>query len=245
MKGNAMNNGSKTIRMLFVLCAAFFIPRVVINKGADFTSLTKYLFPVVSSQPTPSTNDKTASTERSLQSSESQEPIGAVPPEKIQNQDVIALPLPKELKRAKPTPLKDVLWFGYVPNDIIHRWPYVTAANPELHLQAYRAPFYTGTTPEDLEGVVTYYFGSDNIQKISIRAKTGDFRPLATWLQQYYGFARRETQSPVIYVYEPPTSSRFQKEKSYLWIRPNQAFAEGYDYKKFDVTLVLNSPEQK
>jgi hypothetical protein len=235
--------------MILVLCAAFFIPRAVMNKGADFTAIKNRLMSVVSSKPAAAqTGDKSSSPviEQPAQTSQSQGseiPIIAVPPEKIQNQDTIVLPLPEELKRAKPTPLKDVLWFGYVPNDITHRWPYVTAANPELHLQAYRAPFYTGTTPEDLEGVVTYYFGADNIQKISIRAKTGDFRPLVTWLQQYYGFVRRETQSQVVYVYEPPAPSRSQQENSYLWIRPTQAFAEGYDYKKFDITLVLNSPE--
>jgi hypothetical protein len=243
-----MNNAFKTIRMLLVLLAAFFIPRVVMNKGSDFTAFKKQLASVVSSKPQTPPNDQSPSSAaghltHSSPPRDSQTPIVAVPPEAIQNQDTIALPLPKELKRAQPVPLKDVLWFNYVPHDIIRRWPYVTAANPELHLQAYRAPFYTGTTPEDLEGVVTYYFGADHIQKISIRAKTGDFRPLVTWLQHYYGFERRETQSPVVYVYEPPTSSRFQKENSYLWIRPNQAFAEGYDYKKFDVTLVLNRPE--
>ena len=231
-----MKNGAQWIKGVIILAAVFCIPRVISNRGADFTTLKNWAISAVS--------NKTEAPPAGSQGN-------AAPPAKpivvnqdtIQNKGDVDVPLPPEMLRSKPTPLNEVLWFDYVPNDIVQRWPYVTAASPELHVQAYRAPFFTGTTAEDLEGVVTYYFDThDKIQQISIKAKTGDFRKLVEWLQKYYGFVQRETQSPVVYLYEQPYKSP-RNDGSRLWIRPSQAFAEGYDYKRFDITLVVNRPK--
>ena len=252
-KGDDMfSSGAKSIKMLLILGAAFVAPRVYMNGGADFTALKDRIMaaagkgstnapPAEQTAPTDSGNGNSA--ESATQHVVEKPPI-VITPQSIEHKDAVDLPLPEELQRLKSVPLADLLRFDYVPNDIVQRWPYVTAVNPELHVQAYRAPFYTGTTPEDLEGVVTYFFDARNkTTQIMVRAKTGDFRPLVGWLETWYGFQYRETQSPVVYVYEPPQRWP-SKTDSHLWIRPAHAFADGFEYKRFDVTLVLNRPKE-
>ncbi|MCL2117412.1 MAG: hypothetical protein FWH27_03185 [Planctomycetaceae bacterium] len=245
-----MKSISQSIKMILVVCAAFIAPWVYMTGGADFIALKDRLVAgssgnsPASAPPTPQVSQPTPPNGEAGTEHVAEKPPIVITPESIQHKDDIGLPLPEDLKRSKPVPMNELLRFGYVPNDIVQRWPYVTAVNPELHVQAYRAPFFTGTTPEDLEGVVTYYFDArNNTTQIMVRAKTGDFRPLVDWLKKYYGFEYRETQSPVVYVYEPP--QRWPgKSDSHLWVRPAHAFAEGYDYKRFDVTLVLNRPKE-
>ena len=243
-----MKSISQTIKMVLVVCTAFLAPRVYMTGGADFIALKNRFMPA-SQHPTPAPGPQNGASNANpgVQSPKPEAPETppiVITPQSIEHKDDIDLPLPEELQRLKSVPLADLLRFNYVPNDIVQRWPYVTAVNPELHVQAYRAPFYTGTTPEDLEGVVTYYFDArNNTTQIMIRAKTGDFRPLVDWLNKYYGFEYRETQSPVVYVYEPPQRWP-SKSDSHLWIRPAHAFADGYEYKRFDVTLVLNRPKE-
>ena len=236
-----MKSVSKSFKMLLIICAAFIAPRVYMTGGKDFIALKDRIFSGMSSF---ASGQVPPHADPASPAPPDEKPPIVITPELIRHKDDIGLPLPSELKRSKPIPLANLLRFDYVPNDIVHRWPYVTAVNPELHVQAYRAPFYTGTTPEDLEGVVTYYFDArNNTTQIMIRAKTGDFRPLVAWLKTYFGFEYRATQSPVVYVYEPPQRWP-SKSDSYLWIRPAHAFAEGYDTKRFDVTLTLNRPKE-
>jgi len=238
-----MKNVSKSFKMLLVICAAFITPRIYMNGGKDFVAMKDRVFSGMSSSASGQVPANAAPAVPTPPSDAGEEPLPKITPESIQHKDDISLPLPPDLKRSKPIPLANLLRFDYVPNDIVNRWPYVTAVNPELHVQAYRAPFFTGTTSEDLEGVVTYYFDArNNTTQIMIRAKTGDFRPLVAWLKNYYGFEYRATQSPVVYVYEPPQRWP-SKSDSYLWIRPAHAFAEGYDTKRFDVTLTLDRPK--
>lgn len=241
-----MKNGAKSfINKVLAVGAAFLAPYVVMNHGSDIVALKDRVLATVSGKeqssptlPAPAPENNGATVAHTVE-----KPPIVITPESIEHKDAIDLPLPEDLKRSKAVPLADLLRFDYVPNDIVTRWPYVTAVNPELHVQAYRVPFFTGTTPEDLEGVVTYYFDTRCTQQIAIRAKTGDFRKLVDWMKTYYGFEYRETQSPVVYVYEQPQRWP-RKDGSHLWIRPNHAFAEGYDYKRFDVTLVLNRPKE-
>jgi hypothetical protein len=238
-----MKSISNSVRMLLVICVAFLVPRVYMTGGSDFTALKNRLFPSTTTGGPANASPASQATQTSQPAAEEKPPI-TITLDSIQHKEDISLPLPPDLKRSKPIPLVNLLRFDYVPNDIVNRWPYVTAVNPELHVQAYRAPFFTGTASEDLEGVVTYYFNAkNNTTQIMVRAKTGDFRPLVTWLKTHYGFEYREMQSPVVYVYEPPQRWP-SKSDSYLWIRPAHAFAEGYDTKRFDVTLVLNRPKE-
>ena len=237
-----MKSASKSFKMLLVICVAFIAPRIYMNGGKDFIAVKDR---VVSGMSCTASGQVPSDALPTPPPDAGEQPPIKITGDSIQHKDDISLPLPRDLKRSKPMPLANLLRFDYVPNDIVNRWPYVTAVNPELHVQAYRAPFFTGTTSEDLEGVVTYYFDArNNTTQIMIRAKTGDFRPLVAWLKTYFGFEYRETQSPVVYVYEPP--QRWPgKSDSYLWIRPAHAFAEGYDTKRFDVTLTLNRPKEQ
>jgi len=241
-----MKSISNLTKMLLVLCTAFYVPRGYMHGNEDFAALKNWLLPGRSNPTSGQVSQSMPSAPLTPQTPppETTEQPMVITLESIQHKDDASLPLPEEIQRTKPVPLTELLRFDYVPHDVVQRWPYVTAVNPELHVQAYRAPFFTGTTPDDLEGVVTYYFDSrNNTTQIMVKAKTGDFRPLVVWLKTYYGFEYRETQSPVVYVYEPPQRWP-SKSGSYLWIRPAHAFADGYDYKRFDVTLVLNRPKE-
>jgi len=232
-----MRNIGQGLRGLLVIAAVFFVPRFFMTNGTDLETIKKWLSPksaeVTVQQPsTVSPDNKPAPP-----------PDIVIDPATIKNKDDIALPTPETAKLSPITPISEILRFDYDPADIVKKWPYVTAANPELYLQAYRAPLITGSANDDLAGVITYFYDTHCIQQISIRAKTGDFRKLVTHLQKYFGFVQRQTQSPTIYIYEQPeTSSR--KDGSHLWIRPNHAFAQGIEYQRFDVTLVLNRPKK-
>ena len=224
----------KSIKGIVVVALVFFIPRFFMTGGSDIETIKNWL------------NTKQAKAEPSVTQPEAGKPAAPPPividPEKIENKDDVLLPTPSEAKLSPITPIPEILRFDYDPVDIVKKWPYVTAANPELYLQAYRAPLVTGAGNDDLAGVITYYFDMYTVQQISVRAKTGDFRKLVSHLQQHYGFVQRETQTPAIYIYEQPDSFA-RKDGSYLWIRPNLAFAEGIEQHRFDVTLVLNRPK--
>ena len=240
-----MKSISQSIKMILVIGAAFIVPWQYMTGGKGIIAMKDRLMSATGHQASGSgLQGETPNTNPEVRSPTSEAPPIVITPQSIEHKDAVDLPLPDELQNLKSVPLADLLRFDYVPNDIVQRWPFVTAVNPELHVQAYRAPFFTGTTPEDLEGVVTYYFDArNNTTQIMVRAKTGDFRPLVEWLETWYGFKYRETQSPVVYVYEPP--QRWPgKADSHLWIRPAHAFADGFEYKRFDVTLVLNRPKE-
>jgi hypothetical protein len=236
MAGGKLVNAVKGIALIALV---FCIPRFFMNGGASLDAVKKWFHPqqteaVAPPAPAPNGTAKPAGQEPSKEI--------RIDPATIERKDDVTLPTPETAKLSPVTPIPEILRFDYVPADIVKKWPYVTAANPELYLQAYRAPLITGSASDDLAGVITYFFDLHSIQKISIRAKTGDFRKLVTFLQRHYGFVQRETQSPTVFIYEQPeTFSR--KDGSHLWIRPNLAFAEGIEEQRFDVTLVLNRPK--
>lgn len=232
-----MESFMKSIKGVIAVALVSFIPRFFMTGGSDLETIKNWL----------NTKQAKADVEQSVAKQESDKPVPppqiVIDPEKIENKDDVLLPTPSEAKLSPITPIPEILRFDYDPVDIIKKWPYVTSANPELYLQAYRAPLVTGSRNDDLAGVITYFFDMHTVQQISIRAKTGDFRKLVAHLQKYYGFVQRETQTPAIYIYQQPeTFSR--KDGSYLWIRPNLAFAEGIEEHRFDVTLVLNRPKR-
>ena len=231
----------KSIKGVITVALVFFIPRFFMTGGSDLETVKQWLNGKqanASVEPATSSPDSKPEAEKPAPP-----PPIVIDPEKIENKDDVLLPTPSEAKLSPITPITEILRFDYDPVDIVKKWPYVTAANPELYLQAYRAPLVTGAQNDDLAGVITYFFDMHTVQQISIRAKTGDFRKLVAHLQKYYGFVQRETQTPAIYIYQQPETFA-RKDGSYLWIRPNLAFAEGIEQHRFDVTLVLNRPKK-
>ena len=83
--------------------------------------------------------------------------------------------------------IPDAFRFDVSPEWITARWPRVTTVLAETDLQGLRVPLVTGSRPDDLAGVLTYYFDKKHVvQRISFQGNTGDERRLVAFLTQYY-----------------------------------------------------------
>jgi hypothetical protein len=132
----------------------------------------------------------------------------------------------------------EILRFDVTPGWVVARWPRVSTGLAELQLQGYRVPLVTGTSEDDLAGALTYYFNhQQHVQRITFQGSTGDYRRLTTLLTTYYGFGRRPTNSPGVFLYEVPQSQN--QARSYLWIEPSPILRADEPRGRFEVTLVL------
>ena len=135
----------------------------------------------------------------------------------------------------------EVLRFDLTPAWIVNRWPRVSTGLAQLGLQGYRVPLVTGTAQHDLAGALTYYFNhQQQVQRITFRGTTGDYRRLVQLLTAYYGFARRPTNSPGVFLFEVPRGDA--QAQSFLWIEPAGVLKYTEPYQRFDLTLTLERP---
>jgi uncharacterized protein DUF6690 len=147
----------------------------------------------------------------------------------------------RPLEGAAVSNLAEVLRFDVTPGWVVARWPRVSAGLAELQLHGYRVPLVTGTSNDDLAGALTYYFNHQHqVQRITFHGSTGDYRRLTTLLTSYYGFGRRPTNSPGVFLYEVPQNQN--QARSYLWIEPSPIIKADEPRRRFDVTLVLERP---
>ena len=138
--------------------------------------------------------------------------------------------------------LTEIVRFDVTPGWVVERWPRVSAGLAELQLHGYRVPLVTGTAEDDLAGALTYYFNHQQlVQRITFQGTTGDFRRLTTLLTTNYGFGRRPTNSPGVFLYEVAQENRNQA-RSYLWIEPSPILKANEPRGRFDLTLVLERP---
>ena len=113
--------------------------------------------------------------------------------------------VPGSLEGTPVGDLREVLRFDITPDWIVTRWPRVSAGLAHLELQGYRVPLVTGTTEEDLAGALTYYFNpQQQLQRITFYGTTGNTRRLVDLVVREYGFARRLTNDPGVFVFEIP-----------------------------------------
>jgi hypothetical protein len=135
----------------------------------------------------------------------------------------------------------EVLRFDLTPAWIVNRWPRVSTGLAQLGLQGYRVPLVTGTSQHDLAGALTYYFNyQQQVQRITFRGTTGDHRRLVQFLTAYYGFVRRPTNSPGVFLFEVPRNDA--EAQSFLWIEPAGVLKYSEPYQRFDLTLTLERP---
>ena len=147
----------------------------------------------------------------------------------------------RPLEGAAVSNFSEILRFDVTPGWVVARWPRVSAGLAELQLHGYRVPLVTGTAEDDLAGALTYYFNhQQQVQRITFQGSTGDYRRLTTLLTSYYGFGRRPTNSPGVFLYEVPQSQT--QARSYLWIEPSPILKANEPRGRFDVTLVLERP---
>jgi hypothetical protein len=138
--------------------------------------------------------------------------------------------------------LTEVLRFDITPGWIGARWPRVSAALGELQLQGYRVPLVTGTGENDLAGALTYYFNPwQQVQRITFVGTTGNVQKLVYLLTGHFGFARRLTNDPSLFVYE--LQSTDGQAKSVLWIRHVPIVKADLPRERFEVALSLERPK--
>lgn len=136
---------------------------------------------------------------------------------------------------------EDVFRFDLTIREILARWPRVSTSLADLQLQGYRVPLVTGAAETDLAGALTYYFNSyQQVQRIAFQGTTGDARELVQFLTSRYGFQRRVTNDPSLFVYEVP---RLGGPQSILRLKLAPAIKNDWPHQRFDVSLVIEKPE--
>jgi hypothetical protein len=103
---------------------------------------------------------------------------GPVDVERLANapkEEVVAVPGPKISN------FGEVFRFDFSPQAITQRWPRVSTGLSDARFQGYRVPLTTGPSESDLAGSLTYYFDSQNPQR------------LIQFLARQYGFRRLQS----------------------------------------------------
>lgn len=137
----------------------------------------------------------------------------------------------------------EIFRFDLTIRDVLARWPRVSTCLAELRLQGYRVPLVTGPAATDLAGALTYYFNSyQQLQRITFRGTTGDGRELVAFLTARYGFQRRLTNDPSLFVYEVPRLGG--PPQSILRMKLAPTLKADLPHQRFDVWLVIERPEE-
>jgi len=139
--------------------------------------------------------------------------------------------------------MAEVFHFNVTPGWITSRWPRVSTGGAHLQLQGYRVPLVTGTQDTDIAGSLTYYFNAQQkVQRITFDGTTGNASRLVGLLTSKYGFVRRLTNNPGMFVYEYAHADG--RTKSLLTITSATAIKASDPYRRFKVRLLLEKPAQ-
>jgi len=139
--------------------------------------------------------------------------------------------------------LDEVFRFDLTIREVLARWPRVSTSLADLQLQGYRVPLVTGPAETDLAGALTYYFNSyQQLQRITFQGTTGDGRELVRFLTAQYGFQRRLTNDPSLFVYEVPRLGG--PPQSILRLKLAPTLKADMPHQRFDVWLVIERPEE-
>ncbi len=96
--------------------------------------------------------------------------------------------------QAYSLPLTDFLRFDLTPAAIRERWPRVSPVLSDFSHSALRTPLVTGRAPQDIVGVLTYYFDDKEVmQRIALDGTTKDPAPLEQFVANIYRLERTKT----------------------------------------------------
>jgi hypothetical protein len=139
--------------------------------------------------------------------------------------------------------LADAFRFDVTIREVMQRWPRVSTSLADLQLLGYRVPLVTGTAQTDLAGALTYYFNSrQQVQRIAFFGTTGDGRELVRLVTSRYGFVRRVTNDPSLFLYEVPTLGG--QSQSVLRLKLAPLLKADRPHQRFDVSLVIERPAE-
>ncbi len=137
-------------------------------------------------------------------------------------------------------------WFRFdiTPEWVEQNWDFVTACVGPMNLQGYRVSLVTGSSPDDLTGVLTYYFDSQKkLQQIQFQGTTGHLGRFTTMLRQQFQMNKRTVNDPSLTVYESPAS--FRSYKNIMEARAPMVIKSDQLYHRFEIYLQLNRPVEK
>lgn len=137
-------------------------------------------------------------------------------------------------------------WFRFdiTPAWVEQNWDFVTACVGPMNLQGYRVSLVTGASPDDLTGVLTYYFDNHKqLQQIQFQGTTGHLGRLTAMLRQQFHMSQRIANDPSLTIYETPAS--FRGSKNIMEARAPMVIKSDQLYHRFEVYLQLNRPVEK
>jgi hypothetical protein len=137
-------------------------------------------------------------------------------------------------------------WFRFdiTPAWVEQNWDFVTACVGPMNLQGYRVSLVTGSSPDDLTGVLTYYFDNHKqLQQIQFQGTTGHLGRLTAMLRQQFHMSQKIVNDPSLTVFETPASLR--GFKNIMEARAPMVIKSDQQYHRFEIYLQLNRPVEK
>ena len=137
-------------------------------------------------------------------------------------------------------------WFRFdiTPGWVEQNWDFVTACVGPMNLQGYRVSLVTGSSPDDLTGVLTYYFDNHKqLQQIQFQGTTGHLGRLTAMLRQQFHMSQRIVNDPSLTIFETPASLRGQK--NIMEARAPMVIKSDQLYHRYEIYLQLNRPVEK
>ncbi|MCH2118382.1 MAG: hypothetical protein MK161_11860 [Pirellulales bacterium] len=137
-------------------------------------------------------------------------------------------------------PLAEVLRSDITTDWVYARWNRKSAGLADPGMFGIRVPLVTGTLEGDLAGSLSYYFNNQNrLQRISLRARTGDPTQIVNLVVQRFGFQPQPPTLPGEQLYQV---IHHKKVKSELRIRPESVLLTSSPHTSYSVALELEDP---
>ena len=137
-------------------------------------------------------------------------------------------------------------WFRFdiTPEWIEQNWDFVTASVGPMNLRGYSVSLVTGSSPDDLTGVLTYYFDNHKqLQQIQFQGTTGHLGRLTAMLRQQFHMSQRIVNDPSLTIFETPKS--YRGPKNIMEARAPMVIKSDQLYHRFEIYLQLNRPVEK
>ena len=162
-----------------------------------------------------------------------------------QGVQIISSPVPQNVVvQRNLTGLEFWFRFDITPGWVEQNWDFVTACVGPMNLQGYRVSLVTGSSPDDLTGVLTYYFDNHKqLQQIQFQGTTGHLGRFTTMLRQQFHMSQRIVNDPSLTIFETPASLR--GPKNIMEARAPMVIKSDQLYHRFEIYLQLNRPVEK